>query len=411
MSSSSLNIIVGEITYEHDGYYVVLLVDNPDQVAVSIIVKDPFNSLIATDVEILKLPTKVVVRMNPADRLYYLIAPGTKSTSDMVEIPVNLSSKKIYNIYTYGCDFPEFDCAKSIWPTLIQDINSCVGRTLAIGLGDNVYADEAWFKSLMRPDDTLDNYIKRYRRTLFNTDRKIVLAGANSNLFIPDDHEISNDLTIVQGAAIDKVVTDNAVNVYHRYLGNTHVNMTKSIDRGWVKYYDDLMIVSFERTTRGRPSIDVMIERINQLLTPDVRSILVITGWACIPSPRDNMAGKLYRQTCCIHKFMTDDDLYILYNYFLSLSSKYSIVLVGGDLHFGSKFTVTRGLDHFDILVTSPITNQPSTDRQLAAKSLNGQDITINNITVHNISAKAKRCYGRIINSHPLVANIVYHTH
>lgn len=401
-----MNIIVGEITYENDGYYVALLIDNPEQVNISIVVKSN-DDLLFTNVEILKLPSKVIIRMNHEDRLYYLI---NNDQANMTEIPVNLTSKKIYNIYTYGCDFPEMDAKKSIWPTLIQDINSCVGRTLAIGLGDNVYADEAWFKSLLKPETTLDNYIKRYRKTLFDSDRRVILSGVNSNLFIPDDHEISNDLTLVQANTYDPVVTDNAINVYQRYLGNVHVTEQKSIDRGWVKYYDDLMIISFERVTRGRPTIDLMIDRINQLLTPDIKSILIITGWACIPSPRDNVLGKVYRQTCGVYKFMPDDDLYILYNYLLTLSSKYSIVLVGGDLHFGSKFTVTRGLDKFDILITSPITNQPSNDRKLAAKALNGQDIILNNISVHNISAKAKRCYGRILNSHPLVANIVYHT-
>jgi hypothetical protein len=407
-----MNIIVGEITYELDGYYVVLLIDNPDQINISILVKTADQQFNVTNVEVLKLPSKVIIRMDPTDRLYYLTS-NAGNDSDLVEIPVNLTSKKIYNIYTYSCDFPEMDAKKSIWSTMIQDINSCVGRTLAIGLGDNVYADSAWYKSLMNPDNTLDNYIKRYRKTLFGSDRKSILSGVNSNLFIPDDHEICNDLTVVQARGYDQVVTDNAVNVYYRYLGNVHVAEQKSIDRGWVKYYDDLMIVSFERATRGRPSIDVMINRINELLTavPDIKSMIIITGWACIPCPpNDNVYGRMYRQTCGISKFMSDDDLYILYNYLLSLSSRLSIVLVGGDLHFGSKFTVTRGLDKFDILVTSPITNQPTSDRKLAAKGLRGQDIMINNITVHNISAKAKRCYGRIMNSHPLVANIFYHS-
>lgn len=398
-----MNIIVGEITYQYDGYYVVLIVYNPEQIPVNIVLSQN-EDFIVTNVDILKLPTKVMVKMNACDKLYYSI------NESLTEIPIDLSTKKIYNIFTYSCDNPSLDCSKSLWTTLAKDVRECVGRSLAIGLGDNIYGDRAWEKSLLAPERTTDNYMKCYGKTLFGTDRKNVLLGPNSNLFILDDHEVTNNFTVSQGLIFNEDMTNQAMNVYKRFLENCHFSLENTIDRGWIKHYDDLLIVSFERTTRGRPGIDEIISSLNSAITPEVKNIIMITAWACIPSPRDNMKAKLYRNMCSMHKFMSDDDLYVLYNHLLLLSEKYSIILIGGDLHFGSKFTVTRGTTSFDIMITSPITNQPSSERKLAAKALKGQTIQINNISVHNISAKAKRCYGKILVSHPLVSSIVYHT-
>lgn len=391
-----MDYIIGEITHDKDNYTVILVIYNQNKNDLSIMIRR-VGSTTNIPINSSHIPVRLILTINIDDRIYYLLG------SSMIEIKIKLTPN-IGTIFTYSCDYPEKDSVKgSIWPLLADEIDILEDRSLCIGIGDNVYADNEWKRSLMYPNNTTNIYSERYRETLFGTERKRILKNS-SNLFIPDDHEMVNDITFEQGMELVEHVATHIINVYENFLMQEHIDRIPFLNRDWVKYYDDLMIVTIERASKGIPDLNIILDRLNELLRNDINKIIIITGWACIPAPR----SILYRSLFGTGKFMSDEDIYILYDYLLNISNRFSIVLVGGDLHFGSSSNVFRDDKQFDVLISSPITNKPGLDRKLASRSINDSRIFLKDIVFQNNISKAKRCYGKIDNNKTLSPYIVF---
>lgn len=300
-------------------------------------------------------------------------------------------------IYAFSCDLLEADTETSLFQILSDDIDQS-GRSLCLHLGDNIYADREWEKCKKRKEDfeyCLSRYRKRYRKTFFSPDRKIVYAKS-SHLMIGDDHEVFNDFYLKEYNEKYINIYNAAFQTYSEYQENLLYFDNPSYNRGWYRLFEDNLIVTFDRN-RGIPNSVEIINTLGIIISEtNPKGVIIAPSWAYLPSPRGNSNAELYAKMYNLDKFLPDSEIEILYSYLMNLVERgISVVLLGGDLHFGIHGRVCSGCNYFDLVIASPISNHPTYNCKLAAKSYSST-ISIGKYIFMPQVSKGRRCYSRI---------------
>lgn len=300
-------------------------------------------------------------------------------------------------LYFVSCDHPEADTSESLWRTLYQDLRP---NSICLHLGDNIYGDKAYKEAEANPDiDPIIFYRDCYRKTWFNTDKKLVL-GSVSNLMNMDDHEIRNDTLIDTSDPI----CEGAIKAFNEYQTSLLISRNKLSKYSWYVRKGNILIISIERTSKGVPSYLKLSSMIKKAVEaePDVDALIITTGWAMIPAPDGNFKSQIYHSIFGSHKFIDLSYLSQFYNFLLELSqeNEYDINIVGGDLHFGIRGIIKSSVYpdiEIKVMVSSAITNHPTIDRKLASKAFKDQTIAIDHeINFQVKETKGKRCYAKL---------------
>ena len=342
-----------------------------------------------------------------------------------------------------SCDFLEADTPSddSMWTRMQSEIVPNQ-RTCLIHVGDQAYMDKV-FKDSVRyanehgyNDDTAQHIIQSFGKRYCNTwmPHHNILAGV-SNYNLWDDHEIKNNMMLNDTTLTndEKYVRDLAVYSYTLYQESQHLEKKEIISRySWTKRMgieNEILMLAIERTSR-LISVKEVLDAIDTL-TADVRTDRLILCFASAPIPAPHgRYGTLYRKfvkdkgTVETSKFWPSNELAQLYRglfAWMGGDNQREILVVGGDLHFGTYGVVRRSGREISVAIASPITNQPTTDRWLAAKGMPGlhyitdgshEDDNAIPITFATISSQARRCYASVdLNTVPMKVVMNYSTH
>lgn len=371
-------VLIDEIYYESK-----LIITNEEGE-----IYDEINLLESDQIQrfILKIPMKYnVLKLEP-------LSPEKISSKAILD-----HGDKLEIIYLFSCDLLEADTRDSLFKTLSNDIDSG-GRSLCLHLGDNIYADREWEKCKKHKDDfeyCLNQYRKRYQKTFFSRDRKEVYSKS-SHLMIGDDHEVFNDFYAKEYDEKYVNIYNAAFQAYSEYQENLLYFDNPSINRGWYRMFEDNLIVTYDRN-RGILSSVEIINSLGKIISEtSPKGVIVAPSWAYLPSPRGNSNAELYNQMFGLNKFLPDFEIEILFDYLTTLVERgISVVLIGGDLHFGIHGRVCLGCTYFDLVVASPISNHPTYNCRLAAKSYES-NILIGKYVFMPLISKGRRCYSRI---------------
>jgi hypothetical protein len=313
-----------------------------------------------------------------------------------------------------SCDFLEADTNPSLWKKIEQE--PC--DSVLVHLGDQIYADAEFRmaeKSIKRGDFSrkkiFESYCQRYRQTW----KRCHGALSNtSNIFLWDDHELVNNYCISEDHTDNEsIIADVATSAYKMYQLSCHREMT--IEGTFVRGRTTLITV--ERTS-GKPSLEKVMSRLKESTTPKV---LLCFASGPIPKPKGRF-GKLYQSLTGEPeddegKFWSRNDLRELYSGICDWISKdpdvRDVVVVGGDLHFGTYGVVSKNIEgrtiSFQVVVSSPVSNKPSFDREIAALGMSGVHEIGDGIKFATIESKALRCYCKVdVNENPCRVNMVW---
>ena len=337
-----------------------------------------------------------------------------------------------------SCDLLEADLPfiDSMWTHMQKDLNP-TQKICLFHVGDQAYMDKV-FKDNVKyayknghNDDTANFIIKAFGKRYCDTWIKhhIILAGV-SNYNLWDDHEIKNnimlnDITITNDEAY---VRDLAVNAYSLYQESQHLYKKEILSQySWTKrmgLQNEILILAIERTSR-LISVEEILEAINTLAT-DIYTNRIILCFSSAPVPRPHGSyGSLYNKfvgdkgTIETSKFWPLNDLTKLYHGLFSwmeTDDEKEVLIVGGDLHFGIHGIVQRNNKEIPVIISSPITNQPTIDRWLASKGMAGiHHISDDNgvpIIFTTLSSKARRCYACVdLDTVPMKITMNYSSH
>jgi hypothetical protein len=307
-----------------------------------------------------------------------------------------------------SCDFLEADTSPSLWEKVKTERTDSV----LVHLGDQIYADAEFREGVraVKKDcgrrKVLDFYRQRYRMTW----KRCHEALSNvSNLFLWDDHELVNDYCISsEHTPEEAIVASVATDAYKEYQLACHRedNIEGSFVRGLVS------VLTIERTAHA-PSVEKILARLHATTTPKV---FLCFASGPIPKPHGNF-GSIYRFMTGEPeeeegKFWSCKDLLQLYTGicdWLQNNAEKDVVVVGGDLHFGTYGRVSRGLQNFQVIVASPISNHPSHDRHIASLGMAGLHQLGNGVVFETVVSKAQRCYARVsVDNHPCRVEMVW---
>lgn len=342
-----------------------------------------------------------------------------------------------------SCDLLEADTPfdDSMWTRMQSEINPDQ-RICLVHVGDQAYMDKVFRDSVKYAnehgynDDTAQHIIQSFGARYCDTwgPHHNILAGV-SNYNLWDDHEIKNNMMLNDTTLTDaeKYVRDLAVHAYTLYQESQHLQKDEFISRySWSKRMgieNEILVMAIERTSRIISSAEV-ISHINTL-TADIRTDRLILCFASapIPPPRGRY-GTIYRKfvgdkgTVETSKFWPSDELSHLYRglfAWMDIDNQREILVVGGDLHFGTYGIARRNGREIPVVIASPVTNQPTTDRWLAAKGMPGihtitdgshEDDNKIPITFNTISSQARRCYASVdLDTVPMKIVMQYSTH
>lgn len=315
-----------------------------------------------------------------------------------------------------SCDFLEAESKKSMWDSMLSEVNSA---TMLIHIGDQAYMDGVYKECVkmckkQKVDDIMCiEIVQKFRDRYYETwksHRRLLASVSNYNIW--DDHEINNNAKL--NTSMDDThayVTDMAVLAYKLYQENLHINMNRIItDHCWYKRINNMLFLSIERTSRDI-MISEILDAVKYLTTNDINRLILCTSFPTIPAP-SGKTGSLYKtllsdkDTLESSKFLPKIYLQELYSGLLDwIDEKQGreVLAVGGDLHFGTHGIIKRRHTAFNVVVSSPITNQPTPERWLASKGLKnkivikpGNDNPDDNIEFIPIVSKARRCYCKV---------------
>lgn len=320
-----------------------------------------------------------------------------------------------------SCNMYEADVKKSMWKEIEKEIEN-ERNCYLIHMGDQVYMDKE-FKScknyIKKNQENLDeNKIynmlsKRYFKTW--TPCSKVLSSVPNYMFL-GDHEIVNNIKLYLEHSDPHFgpTTKYLLEVYKWYQENLNIEIERILnDYSWVKvfgYEKNYVMFGIENCSSFL-NVDDVATVISHYIYPHVTKLFICFSCAPIPSPQGINGGIYEILTDNKKKLLTGDskfwshsDLTKLYSYLLYLRMYYpqlDIVVFGGDVHFGLHATVSAGPNQFQVVVSSPITNNPTFDRTLASSGLKGEQIVgkthdNHDIIFNTISTKPRRCYASV---------------
>jgi hypothetical protein len=247
-----------------------------------------------------------------------------------------------------------------------------------------------------------------------------------SNYNIWDDHEIKNNVVLYNNNISENkiYVRTAAVEAYKKYQESMHISKNSFItEYSWYKYFGidaRTLVMAVERTSEDI-SVNQILMYIDSLTSAHKSTRLILCfSSPPIPPPHGNY-GYLYRKitgddgTPETSKFWPANNLAALYTGLFSWMKRYGgeVVVVGGDLHFGTLGVARCDNKEIPVIIASPITNQPTIERWLAAKGMHGRHIisheSNNIITFDTISSRARRCYATLnLKTKPMSAEMRY---
>lgn len=308
-----------------------------------------------------------------------------------------------------SCDFLEADTSPSLWDKIKDERLDSV----LVHLGDQIYADAEFregVRSVKKGNYSRRKILECYRQRYRTTWKRCNEALSNrSNIFLWDDHELVNNYCISsEHSSEEAVVAAVATDAYREYQLSCHQEDTMEGDfvRGTVS------VLTIERTTHS-PSIGKILARLHNTTTP---KIFLCFASGPIPKPQGNF-GTLYRFMTGEPeddegKFWATKNLLGLYKGicdWLCDNPDKEVVVVGGDLHFGTHGRVSRGLQTFQVVISSPISNHPSHDRHIASLGMSGVHQLGEGVVFETLSSKAQRCYATIdVEGHPSRVTMVW---
>mgnify|MGYP005989832777 CR=1 FL=1 len=276
-----------------------------------------------------------------------------------------LAKPEVGNLFAFSCDMPAADSKISLWDDMLGRLT---GRpTACLHLGDQIYGDSVYRKCMTtsnpQPGMVYAEYSKLYQETW---SPRVELLSQTWNYFTADDHEITNDIRLYHELTDKETVVASAA--WKAYLD---YQLALTPDRS--KFYSEFSY----KTWLGVPN-DVLLFVVERSSEPlDIRRLIaamkeaedsfnyLVLALPCAPVIKPSGLGSSFIR----------DDRYLeptlaieLYEYLLSLSSPdCSVILLGGDCHYGSHRIISRGSESITVLTCSPITNQPDPARLFAA--------------------------------------------
>lgn len=288
-----------------------------------------------------------------------------------------------------SCDYPELDTANSLWHSLSDH-----QIDLTLHLGDNVYADEVYWRAqnLLEESSLIEaqpiiasEYAARYHYTW---NRWAPLLRDSSHLIIPDDHEIVDNFT--ESNAVTEIAL-NTIDKYEHALWRFF-----PIERYGSSYWvGHTLIYMCTRiyTKDGPVNSEILTDILRQaseaqtlILCLSTAPLFNLEGWA----------GWIVRKAYSENLVWTDAKLLLLYKAlfeWLATNSERKAIIIAGDLHIGVKGEVSNGAHTIPIYVTSPISYHPTPLLgDFFAKHLQGKH-HLKDYTMHITEAYSKRNY------------------
>lgn len=413
-----LSPIVGEVT----NLSAVIIFEPHEPLPISYLVLDGKNIILKEIVEVIENgPTRVVLNFPQSEN--YVIEWYQKDT--IIFRHTIQVGKKITHMIFVSCDLLEAETSleNSMWTKMFKECSS--DRNICLfHNGDQAYMDAVFndcldhVKRYGKNNDTAKYVIRKYGLRYYDTWRNhfnLLAQVANYNIW--DDHEIKNNMTLTEdGLSEDEeYIRDLAVEAYKIYQESQHLNKTTIMSEySWYKIIDNILVIGIERTSKiieSKEIIKGIYDLTSSLCEVDVKRIILCFSSAPIPPPQGGYGG-IYRKltgdkgTLETSKFWESDELLNLYQgLFLWMDSNIhrnrEVIIVGGDLHFGTHGILKYKQMEIPVIVSSPITNQPTTDRWLASKGMKGEhfiykDTLGNDMIFETQSTKARRCYSII---------------
>lgn len=396
--------IVGEIT-KRNKFYNIVIICEPIFKDTTIVCHIINNKIYNFEPEELG-PTLIVLTV-PKSGTYKLIWYQDKNHVYEHEVIVKNQPDQIIFV---SCDLLEADQEYSMWTVMNKEL-SPNKQTCIFHLGDQAYMDGVFNESVKLASvnginaEVSGQILKAFGNRYCNTWKPHnTILSQTSNYYIWDDHELKNNMALTDSTLSneEKYVRDLAVISYIKYQESHHLEKNEILSQySWIKTFDDLLVLAIERNT-NEISIPDILTIIN---TSHQNRIILCFSSAPIPSPQGKY-GDLYTKlvndkgTIETSKFWPQSELVKLYSGLFSWMNgddTREIIVVGGDLHFGVHGVFRCNKKEIPVIIASPITNQPTTDRWLAANGMSkSYCINIsdnNNIVFHTLTSKARRCY------------------
>jgi hypothetical protein len=363
-----------------------------------------------------EFPTKVVLEF-PDNGIYSLFWHNSETCIYRQTICIGDNPSKFIFV---SCDMLEAEVKHedSMWTRMNDEINTSE-CTCLFHLGDQAYMDNIFVNGLSNIDkreEILYSFGKRYYDT-WKGHHAILSHVSNYNIW--DDHEIKNNVNLYddQNLSNDELIMrDIATEAYGIYQESLHLDDKNRVltPYSWYKVMgklSDILIIAIERTSAVVNIID-LITNIHKLCKGKmIKRLILCFSSAPIPRPHGKY-GKVYKMMAgddIENKFWNKGDLATLYFNLFNWIDQYGgeVLVVGGDLHFGTHGVVSYKDKEINVIISSPITNQPSPDRWVAAKGMRGRHVLMNNgshpIIFTTISSKARRCYAVVNMKEPFM--------
>lgn len=378
----------------------------------------------------LRLPIRVIIKFPNEGRFRIKWIQEDLVIFEHEILITNKPDKMIF----VSCDLLEADVNPSMWTIMNKEISSDK-HTSIIHLGDQAYMDGVFKHGVKlvrkhgKSNEIKARICKEFRDRYYETwmPHRKILANV-SNYCIWDDHEIKNNMTLDNDDVTDEeqYVRSIAVDAYKQCQESLQLTFNNIItDHSWIKRMgsnNEILLMTIERTSRL-----IRVSEFFPIISTEnnkipIRKLILCFSSAPIPNPQGGYAF-IYRTltgdqgTFETSKFWPSSDLIELYSCifnWMEQNDGAEVLLVGGDLHFGTHGVVSRKQKKFNVVISSPITNEPTADRYLASKGMKGVHMITDNddngqIIFTTISSKARRCYSVVdISISPITVTMNY---
>lgn len=351
----SINPIVGEITANG----VIFLIVTKVSILLDLYIDGTYYATYLTNT---KIPTRIFVDVAP--NTYTLDKPVTLYTWKLHRDIVNynwhnlteniVSEHKLKSSYDrlifLSCDMPAADTQHSLWNT----IGSIEHEGICFHLGDNIYGDAAYNTQNITYDDI---YVKTWSRWAH-------IMNNFSHIMIADDHEICDgyDYNVPLNSKIN-----SGLLAYHQYQSSLQQN--QNISGFFIKTVDkDTTVYGLSRTVIGITPLE-MIKSLKYSFSGNI--ILAISS---APIPLALKFQTLYGMIFGSFGWESNEllELYDICFSLLRSGQVRSIILIGGDLHFGISGIISDGKYQVHVYVASAISAHPTHIEHLLANEMNG---------------------------------------
>lgn len=329
-------------------------------------------------------------------------------------------------IITMSCDLLEGEVSEknSMWKVMEKEFDK---PTLLLHLGDQVYMDEetSYFYDKMGDSNNSNEHKDILKNRYTNTWKPHhQILSCSSNLMINDDHEFYNDHPINSFNGEDfNIKIENQRSIYFEDFNSDYYNVEKSAFESCVDVYDmyqnklhltnrdyfSWAKIYYTGQNNDIPTLLLTLERretydfefINEIINDNHLKRIIISFTSFPLFKPDSFKSRLYERLFGNSKFWDNNELYKLYSLLFNwmgddLSKE--VLILGGDVHSGMRgYIYDSSIDReIGVMISSPITNNPTLDRMMLCKVMKGKHNLDHNLSMNIIDSKPRRCYGVI---------------